>query len=283
MCQPVPKMKKPSDIEVLESVNIYYSSGNISPFIEKGGIWIMENVKKYCMANDDEVSDLFLLFHSKAKTCLDVYKNKYYTNFFGFLFVYAKNLLRNLRRKEQIYKSKHVDVMLDSLNIPSYKFKPSISAKTLHSAMDTDLLFKERLIICLKYHIKLSNSDESDLFFYLKTKGISSLEFWTSYRKMKQKKDLKQAFLLKRVNKFNEALKIAEPEKMEELKQNKEKYYNKLFQRSLKLSFKEIGNLLNISMSQCRNLHRSGLAKLRIFYIKLYGLEGKEIDLKYHI
>lgn len=99
MCQPVPKMKKPSDIEVLESVNIYYSSGNISPFIEKGGIWIMENVKKYCMANDDEVSDLFLLFHSKAKTCLDVYKNKYYTNFFWFPFCLCKKSFKESQKK----------------------------------------------------------------------------------------------------------------------------------------------------------------------------------------
>ena len=99
-------LQKISDHDLKEAAEQFQMNSNLENFTNIVGLWVMDNARiRY------KLDELFITFHQKAKSCIEFYLRKDYTDFTGFMSVYTKHLVLNIfRKRRQAYSEEYLQL-----------------------------------------------------------------------------------------------------------------------------------------------------------------------------
>ncbi|MCX7998759.1 MAG: hypothetical protein N3A69_07380 [Leptospiraceae bacterium] len=156
---------------VLKAFQNFLGNRESEDFLNQIGIWIFGYVTRRLRASEDEASLVFLKFWIEKKNLIHYFNSKGCKNIFGFLSFFSKNLLRSIRKS--LETSKTIDEFILSNEISKQKQSSCTSynnsQKFLRYAINR-LSILNRIILCLRYGITLTNQEKEFLYEFLRNK-----------------------------------------------------------------------------------------------------------------
>lgn len=233
---------------VLQAFQKFLGSRDSNDFLIQTGIWIVGYVTRKLRASEDEASLVFLKFWIDRAKLIEYFNSKGFKNLFGFLACFSKNLLLNVRRKEQYSKTKEDFVLSNEqkkLNIQK-NANYTVSSKTKLRTSLKKISILNRIILCLRYGIKLSREERIFLFHFLNNETIYKKLIHEFEKRIKERKD-RELEKIEKLNFYQWKLSYQEKNSEHKTLSRKRKLQNEILQLEAIFTFKELSNYLGIS------------------------------------
>lgn len=232
---------------VLKAFQKFLGSKDSNDFTSQVGIWIIGYVMRKLRASEDEASLVFLKFWIDKSKLLEYLNTKGCKNLFGFLSCFSRNLLLNIRKSEQSLKTKEEFALSnekDKLiqNSPNTK---SLSKKKLRLTLNK-ISILNRIILCLRYGIKLSKIEKNFLLSFLNNTSKYQNLMHEFHSRMRDRK-AKELHKLEKLNSYQWRLLYNEKNMESLILSRKKKLQTEVLQIEELFTFKELSHHLGIS------------------------------------
>ncbi|MBP7281775.1 MAG: hypothetical protein KBA66_09375 [Leptospiraceae bacterium] len=253
-------LQKISDHDLKEAAEQFQMNSNLENFTNIVGLWVMDNARIRYKLDEDDLSELFITFHQKAKSCIEFYLRKDYTDFTGFMSVYTKHLVLNIFRKRrqayseeylQLWQEERINKNTEELIHQSSSYKIQKSLKEVSSL--------GRIIISLRFNIPMKENDLRILYKYLKKQNKPTLNFHKEYETRVMERSKKRETLLLNLNNCNRKIYNSLDSYPVIIKRRKRKILHNLINTHIIYSLKEMSELLSLSRHQTGRLYRNSL------------------------
>lgn len=248
---------KPNEPEILDSLNIYYETGEINNFIEKGGLWIIRFACTKFQLSEDDQSEVFLEFYTRAENFAKLYQIKKETNVTGLLYIFSRNIIYNyLRKKRNRQKQEELIIWDRSNTLSGYKLLEKV--KLILSQLNQHA----RLVIFLRHNIEMYELDQAMLKSLLKRKDIELSQFLRKHAERVENNRSKIENLTHKLSYYTR-LQYLSNKQIEQVKDKKMRVQNKLYRKRGLYSFDEISYILDISKTQVVKIYNLAIEQIR--------------------
>lgn len=253
-------LQKISDQNLKEAIIDFQTTNNIEKFRNTAGLWMMENARFRYKLEEDEISELFLTFHVKARRCIEFYLAKGYTDLPAYLSVYNKHMVLNILRKRrlsynesylQLWQEEQINKDTEELIHQSSTYKIQECLKEVSSL--------GRIIISLRFNIKMMDEDLRILYKYLQKQNKPTISFHREYEKRVLLGQEKRNLLMVTLNSCNRKIYNSIDSYPLLAKKRKKKLLHRLLNTHIVYSIKETSELLSMSRHQTGRLYRNSL------------------------
>lgn len=253
-------LQKISDQDLRDTVLDYQKNKCIEKFRSHAGLWIMENARLRYKLEEDELSELFITFYMRAEKCIEFFIRKDYTDLPSFLSVYAKHMALNILRKRrqqfteeylQLWQEERINKDTEELihHSPTYKIQDCLQ----------DISSMGRIIICLRFNLKMSEDDLRILYKCLKKQNKPLANFQREYENRILQQKEKRENLILNLNNCNRKIYNSSSSYPLLAKKRKKKLLNRLQNTHIIYSIKEMSLLFSMSRHQTGRLYRSSM------------------------
>lgn len=257
-------LQKISDQDLRNSASEYQKTQCIEKFRNLGGLWIMENARLRYKLEEDELSELFITFHAKAEKCLVFFLRKGYSDLPSFLSVYAKHMALNiLRKRRQQFTEEYLQLWQEEkINKDTEELIHSSLSCNVQECLQ-DISSIGRIIICLRFNLKMSKEDLRILHQFLKKQNMRPANFHRDYESRILLKREKRERLIVNLNNCNRKIYNSLNTYPLLAKKRKKKLLNRLQNTHIIYSIKEMSSLFSMSRHQIGRLYRNSLETIR--------------------
>ncbi|MCP5493733.1 MAG: hypothetical protein H7A23_04195 [Leptospiraceae bacterium] len=257
-------IRKPDDNTLVQSTRVYFESGIVDEFIKIGGMWIMENARLRYKLDEDDVSDLFIIFHGRAQRCLEIFKAGGYSNFPAFLNVYNKHLVFNFFKTHKIKRNEHYICLWDEGKRLKLDTEEEFELLDITLEMLSELAVLNRLVVCLKHNVKFSESDFYVLAQILKNNPNYPLDlFIKDYKRRLEKIKKEKEYILAKINRYNRRIFYKQENIEFSIRKSKRKLFKRFFKCNEIYSLKEIGRILSLSGRRANKIYKDSIQNLK--------------------
>lgn len=216
-------------------------------FLSQAGIWIVGYVVRKLKASEDEASLVFLKFWLDRAKLIEYFYSKGFKNLFGFLACFSRNLLLNVRKTELHSKTKEEFVLSNEQNKLAKKPENNISPSRIKLRNTLNKIsILNRIIICLKYGIKLSKVEKEFLMQFLNNQSTYQKLMYEFESRMKERKNRELA-KIEKLNFYQWKLLYRRKDSESKILSRKRKLQNEILQLEGIFTIKELSSYLGIS------------------------------------
>ena len=257
-------LQKISDQNLKKAATDFQHTNNLEEFRNIVGMWVMDNARIRYKLDEDDLSELFLDFDSKAQKCIEFYIRKGYSDFPGFMSVYTKHLVLNIFRKRRAaYTEEYLQLWQeDKIHENTEELIHQSSTYNVQNYLK-DISSLGRIIISLRFNIPLKENDLSILHKYLKKQNKPTSNFYREYEKRVEERQTRREILLINLNKCNRKIYNSLNTYPISAKLRKKKILHNLLNTHIIYSLKEMSELLSLSRHQTGRVYRSSLEIIR--------------------
>jgi hypothetical protein len=258
-------LQKVSDHNLKETVLEFKTTNDIESFRNIAGLWMMENARLRYKLEDDEISELFLTFHAKARSCIDFYITKGYTDLPAFLSVYTKHMVLNiLRKRRRLYTEEYLQLWQEErINKDTEELIHQSSTDKIQNCLK-EVSSLGRIIVSLRFNIKMTDDDLRILYKYLQKQNKPSMSFHREYENRVLLRKEKRESLMVNLNTCNRKIYNSLDSYPISAKKRKKKLLHLLLNTHIIYSIKEMSELLSLSRHQTGRLYRNSLEIIKL-------------------
>ncbi|MBE7410628.1 MAG: hypothetical protein HS129_00970 [Leptospiraceae bacterium] len=238
-------MKKPSNIELIQSVQYFKATGKLEPFLKIAGIWIVTYARDIFHIRDGLESEMYFLIQKKKDECIRLFRDNPLTQFPSFFNIYCKHLTLNMLRIHRKQKNQDYLALWNETIYMNSKTKKYKSKFKVHSTLENCSQFS-KVVICLRFNIELDLESKIFLENTLRKNGIKINSFYNDYFQSIQKYNHQVDTMLRKLNSINRRIFDKSYTDIEELKLRKKQIINFLEKPACYITFKELGELFKI-------------------------------------
>lgn len=226
------------------TLNKFIRSGEIEDFRNTVSHWLIEEARYKIQIKEECISEVYIRLSEKLQRFVELYQEREIKSLIGFLYIFTKNIYRNVRKKMEVEES---DDFLKLWNEPAQKnLITNIQEEKVWSLLRQTRPIT-RLLVYLRYNIEIDPVAYRYLNKYLKRYNLSPLEFRRELLIRKENLKTKQKKIIGDIVKYNRSLfRVNDNEKYKNLVQRKKLLSRRLRKREVLFTSEELSKVFRI-------------------------------------
>ena len=255
----VPKI---SDSELIKEYD-NWKKNQSSKFKEISYFWLIHNLRKRFNLLEEDYSEIYFIFIKSFERCITSFINKNYTNLPSYLSIFGKYIFYNITKAKKLkeFEEFYPEIEYHIEDKKTISTISGLSTTLVHKYIQT-LPYMGRIIISLRYNLKLNEKDIHYLDWYLKSNQIDISDFRKRYTEKIYQAFMKREHLMVKINKYNRKI-YSDHFNLNKLRNKKRKLVEKVDKTYKVLTIKDISNLLNIKLHVVHYHYTTSLGSLK--------------------
>jgi hypothetical protein len=251
-----------SDSELIREFENWKKNQN-SKFKEYSYFWLIQNLRKRFNIQEEDYSEIYFLFVKSFDKCISSFIEKNYANLLSYYSIFGKHIFYNIAKLKKLkeFEEFYPEIEYYIEDKKTMSTISGLSTTLVHKYIQT-LPHIGRILISLRYNLKMNDKDLEFLDWYLKSNEIDALDFRQRYTEKIYQSCVKREKLMIKINKYNRKI-YSSHYNLNKLRNRKRKLVEKVDKTYKVLTIKELSNLLNIKFHVVNYHYTTSIGSLK--------------------